>query len=71
MMMTIELKVTGMTCQHCVRAVSQALASVPGVGGAAVTLESGVARVEGNVSAAPLIRAVVDAGYQAEEVVAE
>ena len=64
--MTTELKVTGMTCQHCVRAVSQALASVPGVSGAAVTLETGLARVEGNVTAAPLIRAVVDAGYQAE-----
>jgi copper chaperone len=64
--MTIELKVTGMTCQHCARAVSRALASVPGVEGAAVKLETGMALIEGRVPAEPLIRAVVDAGYQAE-----
>jgi copper chaperone len=64
--MTIELKVTGMSCQHCVRAVTQALAAVPGVSGASVTLETGIAVVEGQGPPEPLIQAVVDAGYQAE-----
>ena len=29
--LTLKLEVTGMTCDHCVRAVSDALAEVPGV----------------------------------------
>ena len=45
----IELKVEGMTCMHCVKAVTEALASVPGVTGAPeVSLEKGSARVEGS-----------------------
>lgn len=64
--MTITLKVTGMTCQHCVRAVREALAAVPGVTAALVDLDSGTARVEGEVAPPDLIHAVVDAGYQAD-----
>ena len=30
-MAEIQLKVAGMTCEHCVRAATQALQSVPGV----------------------------------------
>ncbi|MDH3969085.1 MAG: cation transporter, partial [Rhodospirillales bacterium] len=38
----IRLKVEGMTCQHCVKAVREALSSVPGVDQVAeVDLESG------------------------------
>jgi len=32
--------VTGLTCQHCVRAVSGALEELPGVGGVEVDLDS-------------------------------
>jgi len=64
--MTTALKITGMTCPHCVRAARTALESVPGVTAAHVDLEGGVARVEGEAAAADLIQAVVDAGYQAD-----
>jgi copper chaperone len=64
----IQLKITGMNCQHCVRAVSEALSGVPGVNSVpSVDLNSGVARVEGDVAAQALIDAVVAAGYQATE----
>ena len=59
----IEIRVTGMSCQHCVAAVKRALESVPGVTGVRVELESGLARVQGEAEAAPLERAVIDAGY--------
>ena len=42
----VELKVTGMSCDHCRRAVDQAVRAVAGVGGVAVDLEAGEVRVE-------------------------
>ena len=62
--MTTALKVDGMNCQHCVRAVTAALVAVPGASDALVSLETGLARVEGEVEPAALIRAVQEAGYQ-------
>ena len=64
--MTIELKVTGMNCQHCVRAVKQALEAVPGVSATMVDLDAGTARIEGAAAPADLMAAVTQAGYQAQ-----
>jgi copper chaperone CopZ len=57
--------VTGMTCGHCVRAVTDELSALPGVERVHVDLAAGTATVS---SAAPLspaqVRAAVDeAGY--------
>jgi copper chaperone len=58
--------IEGMTCGHCVRAVSQALAKVPGVERVAgVDLERGQAVVEGTAAAGDLLAAVRGAGYEA------
>lgn len=62
----IELELIGMTCQHCVGAVREALAEVPGVTRiASVDLDSGRALVEGNPDPAALVAAVQEAGYEA------
>jgi copper chaperone len=62
----ITLKVDGMTCEHCVAAVSRALAQVPGVERVVeVSLERGEAIVEGHPDAGQAIAAVVDEGYAA------
>ena len=63
------LRVKGMTCNHCVKTVTKALKSVEGVIQADVSLERERAEVEADdrVSTAQLIKAVVDAGYEAEE----
>jgi len=61
----LKLKVTGMTCQHCVRAVTTALERVPGVDKAEVDLESGVAVAYGQVQADKLIAALNEEGYDA------
>ena len=65
-MSEIKLKITGMTCGHCVRAASKALEGVPGVDSAEVTLEPGGAVVKGHADTAALIAAVQDEGYEAE-----
>ena len=65
------LKVTGMSCGHCVKAVTQALESVDGVRQADVDLGAGQATVEYDealTSPAVLADAVTEEGYAAEAV---
>jgi copper chaperone len=64
-MITTRYEVTGMTCGHCVSAVTEEVGRVDGVTGVEVDLPSGAVTV---TSAAPLddtaVRAAVDeAGY--------
>jgi copper chaperone len=66
--MTQTLRIFGMTCGHCVRAVTAALESVVGVESVAVDLDSGLAGVEGRADVEALIAAVVAEGYGAEQV---
>ena len=61
-----KLKIEGMTCHHCVKAVTEALGQVQGVDKVIeVSLEQGQAVVSGNPDAAALISAVAEAGYEA------
>ncbi len=62
---TVQIKIEGMTCGHCTAAVEKALSSVPGVEKVVdVSLETGIATIEGAVAAESLSTAVKDAGYQ-------
>lgn len=63
--MTTRIRVEGMTCQHCVGAVTKALEKVPGVERAEVSLEAGEATVSGTADVAALIAAVEEEGYTA------
>jgi copper chaperone len=63
-----NLKVTGMTCNHCIARAKKALESVSGVDSVEVTLEPGAAKVTGSVAHDALIAAVKEAGYEAEAV---
>ncbi|HLT10777.1 MAG TPA: copper ion binding protein [Micromonosporaceae bacterium] len=65
-MPTATYSVRGMTCQHCVNAVSTEIGALPGVSGVAVNLATGTVTV---TSEQPLdrdaLRAAVDeAGYE-------
>ncbi len=71
-MATATLKVTGMSCDHCVRAVTQALQNTEGVREASVDLKGARATVEydeGKTNPRALAGAVADEGYPAEEIV--
>jgi Cu+-exporting ATPase len=62
--MQIVLPVAGMTCQNCVRHVTQALEAVPGVSSARVSLADHHAEIAGKaLDWATLVRAVESAGY--------
>lgn len=62
---SIELEITGMTCDHCVARTAKALEAVPGVESVQVTLEPGAAVVNGDAAADALVAAVKEAGYTA------
>ncbi len=62
-----ELLIEGMTCDHCVRTVTAALAKVPGVRSAQVSLSDRKAVIESNgdlPTREALTAAVVQAGYR-------
>lgn len=66
MSQTIEFSVTGMTCDHCVNAVTNAAKDVPGVSDVKVSLDDELATVTGeNVDTAKVIAAIEEEGYEA------
>jgi copper chaperone len=67
-MATTVLKVGGMSCQGCVKSVTQVLQELNGVDRAEVSLEQGEATVafdDASLSRDDLARAVIDAGFEA------
>ncbi|MEX2080281.1 MAG: heavy metal-associated domain-containing protein [Dehalococcoidia bacterium] len=63
---TITLSVTGMTCDHCVRAVTTAIKDAPGVSEATVSLETNSATVEGDdVDLDQVLANIKEEGYEA------
>jgi copper chaperone CopZ len=64
-MPTASYVVTGMTCQHCVHAVTEEVSSVPGVSDVSVDLDSGRLTVvsSAEVPFAAIATAVDEAGY--------
>lgn len=67
--MTVTLKITGMSCEHCQARVQQALSEQSGVSIATVSLINNTAEVvfdETVTSPYALIAAVGEVGYDAE-----
>ncbi|MDQ3309510.1 MAG: heavy-metal-associated domain-containing protein [Gemmatimonadota bacterium] len=68
-MATTTLKIDGMTCGHCVQAVTNVLKGTEGVRDAQVDLQAGRARVEyeeSSTNPGDLAAVVADEGYPAE-----
>ncbi|RXT15279.1 copper ion binding protein [Ammoniphilus sp. CFH 90114] len=68
-MVDIVLHVKGMSCDHCVKAVEEALGSLPGVERALVDLAEGEVHVRYDADIVDPIRmkaAVEEAGYETE-----
>ena len=60
------IKVKGMSCQHCVQAVTKALSGIDGIENVSVDLESGTASYDEKrqVPADEVRSAIEDAGYE-------
>jgi len=60
------VKISGMSCEHCVKRVARALESLPGVKNVRVSLEKGEATFEQpeGLSLDEIVRAIEEAGYR-------
>lgn len=61
---TTTYEVQGMTCDHCVRAVTEEVGAVDGVESVEVSLEQGAAVVTGDADPEAVRAAVAEAGYE-------
>lgn len=59
----MQLKVTGMTCGHCVAAVTRAVKDVPAVQDVSVDLAHGLVTVTGQADERAVRDAIVEEGY--------
>ena len=67
-MSDIEIIVAGMTCQHCVNAVTEEVSALDGVSTVDVDLESGRVVISSHtpLSHSELQAAIAEAGYEIE-----
>ena len=66
-MTKLKLKINGMSCQHCVKTVTDALTEVEGVQRVKVNLRKGEATLrfdETRVTTTHLTAAITDAGFE-------
>lgn len=61
-----QFKVSGMSCGHCVRAITQAIQMLDQAATVEVDLAAGLVRVEGSLNAEQIQTAIREEGYQAE-----
>ena len=62
--MITHLRIAGMSCQHCVRAVFTALTPVPGIISADVTIGAAVIEHDGRATVDVLREAIAASGYE-------
>ncbi|MCL1804998.1 MAG: copper ion binding protein [Clostridiales bacterium] len=66
-MVKIILNIEGMSCEHCVKAVNDAVAALPGITSVAVDLDSNTATIEHDPEESPLAMiksAIEEEGYE-------
>ena len=62
------IKVGGMSCEHCVKAVTGAVEALPGIVSVAVDLDGGTATVEHDPAVCPAVKikaAIEEEGFEA------
>ena len=58
------VKIKGMSCQHCVGAVTKALSALPGISNVQVDLAKGEASYEGSVDMEAVKTAISKIGFE-------
>ncbi|CAD7779012.1 Copper chaperone CopZ [Candidatus Methanoperedenaceae archaeon GB50] len=66
--MKTKIKVTGMSCEHCVKRVTKAIESIAGIKDVQVDLKSGEATFDKpeTVSMEEIVKAIKEVGYGVE-----
>ena len=65
----IKVLIEGMSCENCVRHAREALEALAGVSAVEVDLESGEARIEGQIQDQAIRAALDEEGYAAKAIV--
>lgn len=63
-MQEMKFEIRGMSCQHCVRGVREALEEVAGVENVEVAVGSALVRCDESVERNALTEAIIEAGYE-------
>ena len=58
------VKIKGMSCQHCVASVTEALKAIPGISNVQVDLQKGEARYEGDIDSDRVSQAIRSLGFE-------
>ena len=61
-----EIRVSGMTCQHCVKTVKNALIEIDGIEDVIIDLESGIVKIEGDIDIKKVEDSIRGVGYAVE-----
>jgi len=61
--MNVELKVSGMTCGHCVKAATNAIQALDPTARVEVTLATGIVRADTTLSVAAVTAALAEEGF--------
>ncbi|EHB55267.1 Heavy metal transport/detoxification protein [Mycolicibacterium rhodesiae JS60] len=69
-MMSVAIRVAGMSCGHCVETIRRAVSALGGVTRVDVDLAGGIVTVDGDCGVEAISAAIADAGYTPEEVIA-
>lgn len=64
-----SIKVEGMSCEHCVKAVSKAVSTLPGINAVAVDLKAGTVTVEHDTAQSPLEKIMFEIEEQGYDVI--
>jgi copper chaperone CopZ len=70
-MKSVTVKIDGMSCDHCVRAVRQALEGLSQVDVQTVKIGSASVRYDESTGTESILAAIVEAGYSAETTTAD
>lgn len=63
-----SIKVEGMSCEHCVKAVTKAVSTLPGINAVTVDLKAGTVTVEHDTAQSPLEKIMFEIEEQGYDV---
>lgn len=64
--MDLKLTVRGMSCDHCVAAITKAVSPLPGVADVSVDLQQSLVTVTGSADRDAVVAAIEDTGYDVD-----
>lgn len=63
------IRVDGMSCNHCVKAITKTVSALPGIAGVEVDLKSGTVKVEYDPTQSPLDKIKLEIEEQGYDIV--